>query len=110
MTTTIDGQLTLFAPEAAAAEPRPAAAAAEKVIEEACEVLAEVLTVNCSLIDAGFRENEFGEFIAKGCTVVLYHCCGGWEIDIHQPGGASIGCDTPRLQIAPSPKAKGPKP
>ncbi len=43
----------------------------------------------------GFRPDDFGQYIAEGCRVVLYQVSDEFELDIHLPNGSALGCDVP---------------
>ncbi len=50
------------------------------------------------LSELGFTENEYGAFRAENCTVLIYPCCGEYEVDITLPNGELVGFDGQRAQ------------
>jgi hypothetical protein len=47
------------------------------------------------MLDLGFEQDEFGQFVATGCRVVIYQVDGDYEIDIILPRGGALGFDVP---------------
>jgi hypothetical protein len=47
------------------------------------------------LFELGFEQDEFGQLIARNCTVILYPVGDEYEIDIPLPNGSAVGCDVP---------------
>jgi hypothetical protein len=49
------------------------------------------------LEELGFERNEFGQFKAANCTVILHSSHGEWEVEIKLQNGSAIGGDVPKL-------------
>jgi hypothetical protein len=54
-----------------------------------------VMQANRRLFEFGFEQDDFGQFIARGCTVTIYQVGSEYEIDITLPNGSAVGCDVP---------------
>jgi hypothetical protein len=75
----------------------------ERDVNDLPEVL-EFLRGASGLEAAGFRENEYGEFIADGCHVNVYPSWGEYEVYIHLPGGGALFFDVASLSAVPQKK------
>jgi hypothetical protein len=49
------------------------------------------------LEELGFAQDNFGQWFADNCRVLLYRSCGEWEIDIRLPNGSAVGFDTKQI-------------
>jgi hypothetical protein len=66
----------------------------------------EALRDNGGLRDAGFRQDQNGQFVAYGCRVTIYPSCGRYEVDIELPGGGAVALDTEFLTAKPSRRSR----
>jgi hypothetical protein len=55
----------------------------------------------CGLEAAGFREAEYGEFVADGCRVIVHPTRGKYEVDVILPGGGGLGFDVASFTAGP---------
>src|SRR5262249_46540807 len=69
----------------------------EDLAEAVVEAVAEAGRDATGLQGLGFTQDEFGQFIAEACKVIIYPSCGEFEIDIILPGGGVIGFDVTSL-------------
>ena len=69
----------------------------QKIIDMGMEAARAEIKNMSRLEQLGFEQNEFGEFKAINCTILLYSCCGEWEVDITLPNGSSVSFDAPKL-------------
>jgi hypothetical protein len=65
--------------------------------------VAEALHDHHALKALGFEQNDSGEYVTRGCTVIVYPCCGQYEVDILLPNGAVLFLDVDALRGVPPP-------
>jgi hypothetical protein len=61
-----------------------------------------------NFFDLGFTQDDFGQFKAVGCRVILYPVGGEVEIDIFLPNGNGVGFDVPARAIKCGIRKDGP--
>jgi hypothetical protein len=50
---------------------------------------------------AGFEQDAFGQYVARGARVIAYRVGNEWEVDVVLPGGWAFCWDTRRLDLQP---------